>query len=99
MVLGLGDGAGGGEGGGVGGGGGWEYMMILFLTQQEFGQEFFLSRPQYGILGTGSSGSNRFVRALSSGGGSNAPHPALSVLLLDVNLNRRQARNRKGRGL
>ena len=36
--------------------------------------------------------SNRFVRAPSSGGGSNAPRPALSVLHLDVNAGRRGTR-------
>ena len=37
------------------------------------------STSQYGIIETGISRSNRFVRALSSGGGSNAPRPVLSV--------------------
>ena len=54
-----------------------------------FGQEVFSSRPQYGILGLDFFLSNRFVRASSSGCGSNAPRPALSVLQLDVNADRR----------
>ena len=66
--------------------------MTYFFREQEFDQDFFSSRPQYGILGTRISGSNRFVRAPSSGGGSNAPRPALSVLHLDVNADRRWAR-------
>ena len=41
---------------------------------------------------TGVSPSNRFVRAPSSGGGSNAPRPALSVRHLDVNAYRRWTR-------
>ena len=62
---------------------------VFFSRGQEFGQEFFSSRPQHGILGTGIYRSNRFVRAPSSGGGSNAPRSALSILHLDVNADRR----------
>ena len=40
------------------------YVMVLFFRGQGFGQEFFSSRPQYGI---GISWSNHFVRAPSSG--------------------------------
>ena len=60
-------------------------IMIRFFRGQGLGQEFFSSRPQYVILGTVISRSNRFVRAPSSGGGSNAPRLALSVPHLDVN--------------
>ena len=72
--------------------------MILFFRGQEFIQEFYSSRPQYGILAAGISRSNRFVRAPSSGGGSNAPRPALSVPHLEVDADRgwaRQATNCK----
>ena len=48
-----------------------------------FGQEFFSTRPQYRLLEAGISRSNRFVRAPSSRGGSNAPLPGLSVPYLD----------------
>ena len=58
------------------------YMMILFWGIRS---GVFSSRPHYGMLGTGISGSNSFVRAPSSGGGSNAPLPALSVPHLDPN--------------
>ena len=71
------------------------YMMILFGGIRS---GVFSSRPQYGILGTGISGSNRFVRAPSSGGGSNAPRPALTFPHLDVNADGgsvRQARSVK----
>ena len=61
-------------------------VMILFLSEQGFGQEMFSSRPQYGSIETGLSRSNRLVRAPSSGGGSNAPRPALSVPHLDVDV-------------
>ena len=64
------------------------YRMILFFRGQEFIQEFYSSRPQYGILAAGISRSNRFVRAPSSGGGSNAPRPALSVPHLEVDADR-----------
>ena len=57
----------------------------MIITIFVFGQEVLSSRPQYGMLGTGIFRSNRFVRAPSSGGGSNAPRPALSVRHLDVN--------------
>ena len=59
--------------------------MIRVFERTEIGQEFFSSRPQYAIFETGISGSNRFVRASSPRGGSNAPHPALSVPHLDAN--------------
>ena len=49
-----------------------------------FGQELFSSRPQYRMLGTGISRSNRFASAPSSGGGFNAARPGLSVRHLDV---------------
>ena len=41
---------------------------------------------------------NSFVRAASSVGGSNAPHSAVSVLHLDVNADRRWARQARSRG-
>ena len=61
------------------------YTMIRVFERTGIGQEFFSSRPQYGMIETGISRSNRFVRAPSSRGGSNAPHPVLSVPHLDVN--------------
>ena len=61
------------------------YDDSFIVRGQGFGQEVFSSWPQYGILGTGISWSNRFVRAPPSGGGSNAPRPALAVLHLDLN--------------
>ena len=54
-------------------------IYIYSFSFFKFGQEFFLSQLQYGILGTGISQSNRFVRVPSSDGGSNAPRPAVSV--------------------
>ena len=47
-------------------------IMIHFFEGTGIGQELFSSRPHYGILGTGISRSNRFVRAPSSG-----PSPCL----------------------
>ena len=38
----------------------YTWYTKLSLRGQGFGQEFFSSRPQYGILGTGISWSNRF---------------------------------------
>ena len=55
------------------------------LGDRDLVRSFFLSRPQYGILETGISRSNRFVRAPSSGGSSNAARPALSVPHFVVN--------------
>ena len=65
---------------------------------RNFFRDFFSSRPQYGILETGISRSNRFGLAPSSGGGSNALRPALSGPNLDVNADggwARQARSCK----
>ena len=53
--------------------------MMYFFEGTGIGQEFFSSRPQYGVPEPRTSRSNRFVRALFSMGGSNAPRPALSV--------------------
>ena len=58
-------------------------MIILFFWIRL--GVFFSSRHRYGMLATAIARSNRFVRAPSSGGGSNAPRPALSVRHLDVN--------------
>ena len=72
------------------------YKMIRVYERTGIGQEFFSSRPQHGIIENGISRSNRFVRAPSSRGGSNAPHPVLSVSHLDVNVDGgrgRQARS------
>ena len=54
-------------------------QLFVLLRGQGFGREFFSSRPQCGILETGIPRSNRFIRAPSSGGGSNAPRPAVFV--------------------
>ena len=45
----------------------------------------FSSRPQIGILETGISSINRFIRAPFSGSSSNAPLLTLSVPHIDVN--------------
>ena len=50
-----------------------------------FGQEFFFVSASVCDSRNWNSRSNIFVRALSSGGGSNAPRPAVSVPHLDVN--------------
>ena len=65
-------------------GGRWGGGRIIFLEGTGFGQDFFSSRPQYGVLGSGISRSNRFVRTPSSGVGSNASRPALSFPHLNV---------------
>ena len=67
----------------------YTYMIIHVFDGAGVWSGVFSSRPQYGILGTRVSRSNHFVRAPSSGGGSNAPRPALFVLHLDVNADRR----------
>ena len=70
------------------------YKIISLF--QGFGQEFFSSRPQYTIRGTGILG--QFVRAPASGGGSNAPRPAVSAPHIGVNAEgcrARQARSCK----
>ena len=56
-----------------------------FYERTDIWSGVFSSRPQYRILETEISRSNRLVRAPSSRGGSNAPHPALSVPHHDVN--------------
>ena len=66
--------------------------IILFFRDSV--RSFFLSRPQYAITGTGILGQI----APASGGGSNAPRPAVSVPHLDVNADgcrARQARSCK----
>ena len=50
-----------------------------------FGQEFFFVSASVCDSRNWNSQSNSFVRAPSSGGGSNAPRPAVSVPHLDVN--------------
>ena len=52
-----------------------------------------LSRLKYAIRGTGILGQiNSFVRAPASGGGSNAPRPAVSVPHIDENADGCRAR-------
>ena len=64
------------------------YDIIVFFGDSV--RIFFSSRPQYAILGTGILGKKKcFARAPSSGGGSNAPRPAVAVPHLDVNADRR----------
>ena len=63
-----------------------------------FGEEFFFVSASVCDSWNWNSRSNSFVRALSSGGGSNAPRPAVSVPHLDVNAGgcrARQARSCK----
>ena len=60
----------------------------FFRGDRDFVRSLVSFRSQYGIPGTGFFRSNRFVRAPSSGGGSNAPHRALSVPHLDVSTDR-----------
>ena len=57
-------------------------MIIIFFGDSV--RCFLSSRPQYAIHGTGILGETSFVRVPSSGGGSNAPRPAVSVRHLDV---------------
>ena len=57
-----------------------------------FGQGFFFVSATVCDSRNWDSRSNSFVRAPSSGGGSNAPRPAVSVPHLDVNADRRCAR-------
>ena len=59
------------------------YIRYVLLSGQGLVRSVFSHRPQYGILETGVSPSNRFEP--TSRGGSNAAHPALSVPHLDVN--------------
>ena len=73
-------------------------IYIRSLFSRGFGQEFvFVSAPVLDSRNWNSR-SNRFVLPPSSGGGSNAPRPALSVPHLDGNAGgcrARQARSRK----
>ena len=65
---------------------------------RRFGQEIFFVSASVCDSRNRNSRSNRFVRAPSSGGGSNAPRPAVSVPHLDVNADgcrARQARSCK----
>ena len=65
---------------------------------QVFGQEFFFVSASVCDSRNWNSRSNRFVRAPASGGGSNAPRPAVSVPHIDVNADgcrARQARSCK----
>ena len=64
------------------------YEIILF---QGFGQEFFFVSASVCHSRDWNSRSNSFVRAPSSGGGSNAPRPAVSVPHIDVNADGCQA--------
>ena len=57
-----------------------------------FGQEIFFVSPSVCDSRNWNSRSNSFVRAPSSGSGSNAPRPAVSVPHLDVNADVRRAR-------
>ena len=71
------------------------YMTILFL----FGQEIFSSRPQYGMLGTGISRSNRFVQSSSSGAAPTPlalPYPFGTSMwtLMDAERGKREARRK-----
>ena len=61
-------------------------LFFFFWRDRYLARSVFQSRPQYVILETRILyRSNRFVRAPSSGGGSNAPRLASSIPHLDVN--------------
>ena len=60
-----------------------------------FSQEFSFISASVCDSRNWNSQSNSFGRAPSSGGGSNAPHPAVSAPHLDVNADRRRARQAK----
>ena len=62
------------------------YMIISFFGDSV---RSFSSRPQYAILGTGILGQIALFECRPSGGGSNAPCPAVPVPHLDVNADRR----------
>ena len=66
------------------------FRMILFFEGTGiWSRVFFVSASVWHSWNLEFLGQNRLVRAPSSGGGSNAPRPALSVLHLDVNADRR----------
>ena len=72
------------------------YKIILWF--QGFGQEPFFVSAQVCDSRNWNSRSNIFARAPPSGGGSNAPRPAVSVPHIDVNADgcrARQARSSK----
>ena len=65
------------------------YIYIIYIYIYDlsflFGQQFFFVSASVCDSRNWNPRSNRFVRSPSSGGGSNAPRPALSVRHLDVN--------------
>ena len=72
------------------------YKIIIWF--QGFGQELFFVSAQVCDSRNWNSRSNSYVRAPPSGGGSNAPRPAVSVPHINVNADRcrvRQARSCK----
>ena len=65
------------------------YITRYHSFFEGFGQDFFFVSASVCDSRDWNSRSNSFVRAPSSGGGSNAPRPAVSIPHLDVNADRR----------